>query len=252
MFINMVKISEKRSVTIPPTRIDTDLLVKVGQMLKEECSEMHASKLAYVSIELNAESRDIATNHCEELEKIAIPSDTYHVSMRVFSAKKLASNSTTLTTLTPIINWTNPIEVEIDVRRPKNSKIRVKGEKATWVQGVTEGIVSLFEKKRLGYRHIAKYEIIRTALSMISSALLTYVSGYCLWLLKIEPFYILLFIMGFFYAMSMLVKRFFDWVFPYFEIASEDFMPRKVRKWALALLWGSGLLPTIIFKIFGL
>lgn len=228
----MVKIREKRSESINPTRIDGELLVDVGQILRADCPSEHE-----IVIELDADSKEILTEDSKEFANIDIPSDTYRIQMAIRSKEE-----------TPF----NPVEIELDVRHPKDSKIRVMGENATWVQGVAQKLVRAFEKKKLGYRHIAKYETIRTVMSLISSGLLTYVGGFVLWLFKVELLYILLFVVVFFYAMTSLIKRFFDWVFPFFEIESEGFLPRKVRKLALAFLWVSGILPTVVFWLLGL
>jgi hypothetical protein len=52
--------------------------------------------------------------------------------------------------------------------------------------------------------------------------------------------------------MTNLLKRFFDWVFPYFEIGNEDFKPRKFRKVAFGILITSGVLPAIVVRLIGL
>jgi len=226
-----VNITEKSSSTIAPTRIDKELLMEIGEILKQECKED-----CEVSIELYSDSKDIETEDSKAFQDVPIPADTYEVSMGIISYEDY-----------------NPVEIEIDTKKPKNCKIRVMGKNATWVRGASRRLTEAFEKKKLGYRHIAKYESIRLLMSMVASALLSYVGGFVLWYSKFfEPFYVMLFVVAFFYAMSMLVKRFFDWLFPYFEIGSEDFKPRKFRKIALAILWGSGILPTILFRLFGL
>ena len=235
----MVRISEKRSMRIPPVKIDNGLLVSVGEILKAECSEN-----SVFSFGLYADSKDIETEDSKEFETQEIPPDTYAIEM--------TATAYAYTSLVEEEPWENPIEIEIDVRKPKNSQIRVRGEKASWVAGVSDSIVKVFEKKRRGYRYIASKEITRIVMAVTSSVLLCYVSGFALSLFHLEAAYLLIFIVIFFYFMTLILKRFFDWVFPYFEIDSEEFLPRKVRKWALVLLWGSGIIPTIIFKILGL
>jgi len=242
--ICMVRISEKRSMRIPPVKIDNGLLVSVGEILKAECSEN-----SVFSFGLYADSKDIETEDSKEFEKIDIPPDTYAIEMT-------ATTYATTSNVDVEEPWEeNPIEIEIDIRKPKNSQIRVRGEKGTWVAGVSDSIVKVFEKKRLGYRHIASNEIARMVMAVISSILLSYVSGFAFLILlpsEANAVYFLGFVAAFFYLMTLILKRFFDWVFPYFEIDSAEFLPRKVRKWALFLLWGSGIIPTIIFKILGL
>ena len=226
-----VNIREKRSSRSAPTRIDKELLVELGQILKQECK-----KDCEISIELDADSKEIETEDSKTFDNVTIPADTYAVTMGIFSYEEY-----------------NPVEIEIDIKKPTDSKIRVMGENATWVQGVSERLAKAFEKKKLGYRPIAKYEWIRLVMSMIASGFLSYASGFAIWYFKLfEPLYVIVYVLTFFYAMSMLIKRFFDWVFPYFEIGSEDFRPRKFRKLLLAILWGSGIIPTILFRLLGL
>lgn len=223
-------IREKRSISIAPTRIDKELLVEVGQILKQECK-----KDCEVSIELDADSREIETEDSKTFEKVTIPADTYAVTMSIFSYEDY-----------------NPVEIEIDIKKPKDSKIRVMGENATWVQGVSDRLIKEFDKKKLAYRYIARYEPVRLLMSIVTSVLLSYVTGFALWLLKIDFSTIILSIAVFFYALTVSIKRFFDWVFRYFELGSEDFKPRKFRKLILAILWGSGIISTILFKLLGL
>jgi len=89
-------------------------------------------------------------------------------------------------------------------------------------------------------------------MSWISSVLLAYSIGSVLWFFKIEAGYVFLFGLAFFFIMTELTKRFFNWVFPYFEIESKQFLPPKVRKLTLTILFGSGIIPALVLRIFGL
>jgi hypothetical protein len=230
-----ISVREKRSSSIAPTRIDKELLVNVGQILKEECE-----KDCEISIGLYADSKEIETQDSKAVGNITIPTDLYAVVMGIISPEDSPEDY-------------DPMEIVLDIRKPKDSKIRVMGENATWVQGVSERLTKAFEKKKLGYSPVAKYELIRLVMSMVASSLLSYATGFTIWYLKLfEPFYVMIYVLAFFYAMSMLLRRFFDWIFPYFEIGSEDFKPRKFRKLMLTILWGSGIVPTILFKLLGL
>lgn len=228
----MVKISEKRSMSISPTRIDKELLTKVGQILNTECPEEHG-----ISIQVFSDSRNIITENPEEFKNIEIPSDTYRIEMTIRH---------------PMVLGKTPIQIEMDLRRPKNSRFRVMGENATWVHGVTELLSEAFSKKKLGYSYIAKSKNLRSLMSFATSLLLAYSIGSIVLFFGIESE--IAFVSGIIsllVAMS-LTDRFFDWVFPYFEIESEDFLPPKVRKWTLTILWGSGIIPTILLKILGI
>jgi len=231
----MVKISEKRTIKIPPTKIDGNLLFNVGKILKDECPKQYE-----ISIRINADSRDIETGNYEELKDLEIPADTYKIVMETRS--EIEMNPTDF-----------PIRIEIDTVIPKkNSKIQVKGENATWVQGVGERIFRAFEKNKLLHRHIAKFENVRLVMSIITSALLSLAVGFAIWYCSKE--FVWAFYTAFlsFYLFVYILKRFFDWLFPYFDIINEDFKPRKVRKWALTLLWSSGILTNIIFYLLSL
>lgn len=235
----MVRIREKRSVKIPPTKIDKELLGDIGQILKAERPQK-----SEISIKLYADSRDIETEDVKETANMDIPSDTYLIEMMTghLYLSILADTSEVSE---------NSIQVKIDLGRPQDSKIRIIGKKSTWVRGVTEGLLEAFKKKKLGYSFIAKHDTVRRIMSWLSSALLAVASGYILLSLRIEAVYVFVFGILLFAVMIDILKRFFDWVFPYFEIASDDFMPRKVRKIALGILWGSGIVPTIVLKILG-
>lgn len=111
----MVEIREKRSVSIPPIRIDKELFVRVGDILKAECPKKHR-----LSIEIDADSKEIKTEEPKELESIEIPSDIYSITMNIYSEELK-------------LEFFSPVEIEIDLRRPKNSKIRIMGKDATWV-----------------------------------------------------------------------------------------------------------------------
>lgn len=235
----MVKITAKRSMNVLPTRIDKDMLSRLGQILKKECSDQQS-----LSISLYSDSLDIEVEDCKEFENIELPSDTYSIQM--------ALNNTIAVSVGKVVVGTKPIEIEMDMRQPKNSKVRVRGENTTWVSGVTEAIVKAFERKKLRYWFVAKHEFARTLLSWFSSAVFGFSVGFALWHFGLEPLYSFVVAVATFGVMTNLLKRFFDWVFPYFEIGNEDFKPRKFRKVAFGILITSGVLPTIVLKLIGL
>ncbi len=240
----MVKISEKRTIQIPPTKIDNKLLSNIGQILKDECPKDHE-----VSIQINADSRDIETEDVKEIANMDIPSDTYSIEMLMELPPILAA----MTSFAGEKDIEKSIEVVMDLKSPeKKSKIRVKGKNATWVQGVAERIVKVIEKNRLVHRHIARYEQIRFAMSMGTSALLSLALGFAVWFFSKELSMAFLVSFLFFYVLAYSLKRFFDWLFPYFDIENPDFKPRKVRKWAVGILWSSGILTNLIFWILSL
>jgi hypothetical protein len=186
-----------------------------------------------VSIAVNADSKDIESENYKELEKLEIPVDTYSINLAVDTEETS-------------LPWENPIQITIDMQSPKKSRIRVRGNETVWVKTVSSGLVQEFEKKKLMYRHIAKYEPLRLISAFVSSALLMTVLGFALLRLPVEPSIVFIVVAVLFYGVAMLLKRFFDWVFPYFEIDSNDFKPRKFRKATLGLLWGSGIIGIFI------
>jgi hypothetical protein len=235
----MVKITAKRSENILPTRIDKDALSKLGQILKKECSDKQS-----LSISLYSDSSDIEIEDCKEFQNVEVPSDTYSIRMALSDIVEFHS-------IGGFIVGANPIEIWMDMRQPKNSKVRVKGENNTWVSGVTSEIMKAFERKKLGYWFIAKYEFTRTLLSWFSSAVFGFYLGFALWHFGLEIFYAFIIALAFFGVMTSLLKRFFDWVFPYFEIGNDDFKPRKFRRAVFGILITSGLLPAILLKLIG-
>ena len=106
----MVKITDKRTEKIQPTKIDSDLLFSVGKIMQEACP-----KGFKISVVINSDSKDIETETCEELRNLEIPADTYFVQLSI------DNESTSLP-------WENPVDITMDMRFPKkNSRIRVRG-----------------------------------------------------------------------------------------------------------------------------
>lgn len=227
----MVKITEKRTEKIEPTKIDIDLLTSVGKVISDECPKDHK-----VSIVIVSNSRDLETDDYRELKKMEIPASTRFIGMSVNEKEEEFR-----------IPWTKPIEVAIDMAFPKkNSRVSVRGNNATWVQGVSERLFEEFDKKKLMHRYIAKYEFSRVAISMAVAALFVTVLGFALLRFAVNPPLVSLVVLGVWYAVIMLLRRFFDWLFPYFDIDNPDFRPRKFRKAAVGLLLGSGIVGILI------
>lgn len=226
----MVKITDKRTEKIQPTKIDNDLLFSVSRIMQEACPEGFK-----VSVVINSDSKDIETETNEELREQEIPADTYFVHLSIDNESVA-------------VPWENPVDITIDTKFPeKNSRIRVRGNDPTWVLGVSERLVSEFNKKKLGYRHLAKYENLRFTISILLAGL--FAALLALGMARIPglgTFYGFLVIITVFYAMMVLLRRFLDWVFPYFEIVNEEFKPRKFRKLALGILLGSGVSGIIV------
>jgi hypothetical protein len=227
--VKMVKITAKRTEKIQPTKVDNDLLFRVGQIMHSECPENQKT-----SIMINADSKDIESDNFEEIKGIEIPADTYFIHMAICPEDI-------------DLPWENPIDISIDSKFPiKNSRIRVRGNDETWVQGVSDRIVKEFSRKKLMHRPIAEYEFIRLTTSIGSSALLMTVLGLALLRFLVPSSVVTAFVAILFYVVVIGLKRFFDWLFPYFEIDNDAFKPRKFRRIALSLIWGSGFVGIII------
>jgi hypothetical protein len=227
----MVKITEKRTEKIPPSRIDNDLLFNLGQIM----DEVRPTKNHVVSTIINTDTRDIESEDYKELkEGIKLTADTYRILMGL-STEELD------------VPWENAIYISIDTQSPKKrSRIRVRSNDSTWVQGVSDRLFEEFKKKRLNHRHIALYESLRLGISIGSSMLIMTVLGLALIEFPIIASFTTVVLLVLFYPMTLLLKRGFDWLFPYFEIDVADFKPSKYRKKILGLLWGSGFLGIII------
>jgi hypothetical protein len=239
----MVKRNAKKSVEIPPTRIDNDFFVKLGKVLKTECPN-YLVHISLFSDSIDIQSEDKIPEDYTEFEKEEIPTDTYKISITSYPRKAYTDMEEPSETF--------PVEIEIDCQQPRKSKIRIHGEKAGWVEGTTKTILDVFKKKRLGYRHIAKYSSVRAAISWISAGFLAFAVGYLLWSIKIEALYYGIGTLISFAIFIETLRRFYDWVFPYFEIGNEDFKPKKFRKLAYGILVASyGIIQTIILKLLG-
>jgi len=228
----LVEITEKRTHRIPSCKVDKELLLDIGNLIdnsKRSGENVHYS--------LKAKSRDIRSQNLKEFAAEP-PKDAEEIRIRLSKP------------------WSTSIDVRFNLDEgfltSDHGEVSVSDPDATWVHGVADRLNVCFEKKKLGYRAISERGELRAIISISLTVFLFVSFGYVfltLSSLDLETIATTLalaaMISGIFLDIGL--KR----LFPYFELESRP-LPRKARKWIIGILIGSGLLPTIILKIFGL
>jgi len=222
----MSKVTAKRTVKIPPCRIEKDLIREIGELLEKE--ELCKGRMYY---RLDTKMSDVQSSKVNDFVKADWESDINKIEL-----------GTT--------DYQLPrVGVNFDFRRPEYSKFSVSGENATWVNGITNRIENKIKKYKLKYYTIKTNWLVK--LPLTSAILVVLVYPIFLWLNSIptikENLFILIWLMfafGF-WGIYYLIQ----WLFPYFDYG--DTLQKSMRKWIWVILFGSGIVPTIILKLLG-
>jgi len=272
----MSKITEKRTSRVPPCKVNRSLIKEIGQILEEESPTIYndlveivikqRSKSTYYkkypkelkkdaeesiypweykpNYTLIAHSKDIKSSKIAHFTDVEWPSDTKEISISMGSFRTLRKIE---------------INIYLERWRMSHSQVSVSGKDSTWVNGMADRLEAVFQKELLGYRSIVEHFLLRILLSILTWISIAFAITYPLWpvikpFLKegvtwIELFVIILFLGAF--VVVVVLEEFLSWLFPRFEFG-EVSLPRRVRKWILGLLIGSGFIANIIFKLVGL
>lgn len=236
----MPEITEKRTVRIPPCKVNKKLIEEIGKFLEGEDLEMSYSLDSRTkTIRSNDVNDFIGADWGSDLKEIVIGSVTRHVwrSSEEGVTEQHESRS---------------VDIRINFSSPKLSEFSVSYENAVWVDGIFRQIESIFEKYKLNYSflHTARLSgIYRLSLAIITTSTLSYpiylFSNANPSIEFLSDFLVIFAIFGFIALLS-----FINWVFPRFEY--EDNLQKRVRKWIWIALFGSGIVPSIILKLLGL
>jgi hypothetical protein len=224
----MSKITAKRTKKIPPCTIDKNLIKKVGTLLEND-----KSCNGRIEYKLDAKTSDVQASNVGDFIRADWGSDVNSITIRTNDFKS------------------PEVRITFDFHRLFFNKFSVSGENATWVNGITNRLENIIEKNKVKYHLIKTSLIIRTSLAFIS--VLALIIPIFLFLNSISIIkesnwqYSLSFIIFMFGFWGM--NEFIQWLFPYFDYG--DSLQKSMRKWIWVILFGSGIVPTIILKLLG-
>jgi len=222
--VPMSEIVEKRTIKILPSKIEKKLIQDIGELL-----ENNSPMLGDMSYHLESKSRDIYSAKVNDFIRADWGKEISRITLG--TARRLTRPEKSIN-----------IDITINFAYPENSDISVSGKDGILVNGISSEIENLFSKYRLNYYMVKRNIFIKYPLTFITSVVLTY------------PISLFLKDIGLWTSLFVLVgigiHALIQWLFPYFEY--DDPLQKKVRKWVWILLYGSGIIPTVILKLLGL
>jgi len=222
----MSKIIEKRTVKIPPVRVDKMLIREIGKLLESE--ELCKDRLSY---SLDSKTQDLESKKVDDFVKANWGSELNEIKIET--------------------DYESPrVRVEIDFRRTYMSEFSVSGTDATWVNGITNRMHDIFEKYRHSYYRIKTSWLMKLLVTIIVTAVLVYPIFLLVYpLIRENASFVFLIIFPAGYG-GLGVFFLIDWLLPYFEY--QETLQKRLRMWIWILLFSSGLIPAIILKLLGL
>lgn len=256
----MSTVKEKRTFTIPPCKVDKELIREIGKIMEKESNKIREEMIERVKRKpysqteetaegfvddyfesdylphyvLEAKSRDIRSHEIDNFVKTKWPKDTDSISLSMgglFLAREIEIK----------------VKVYLESSMAKSSSVSVSGRDAIWVHGITDQIEHIFENKKLGYGPFVEHAILRGVVYCIL-LLLTLVVGYWVSPIVIEND---LLIAAYIPLGATFMEFTFQMLYPRFEFGEEP-LQKKIRKWLYTFILGSGIISTIILKAFGL
>lgn len=232
------EIVEKRSVKIPPCKIEKDLIREIGELL--ESQEPCENRLRY---SLDTRSKDMKSRRVKDFVEAEWGLDINGI---VIKAEY---------TISDIVDGKQEEipEVEVNINfRYRSGYFSVSGKDATWVNGIANQVEQIFDKYKLKYYQVKSNWLIKLPLIIATSLPLVYpihlVSIRFLYFETETSLFFLLFLVSCLVAYG--INKLIDWLFPYFEYGETP--QAWARKWIWILLYGSGLIPSFILKLLGL
>lgn len=223
------KITEKRTVAIPPCRIEKALIREIGELLEKD--DLCKDNVNYI---LDSKTRDIQSKRVKDFIEADWGSNIRNISIATSYLEK------------------PEVRITIDFEHYFLSEFSVSGENATWVNGLSDQIGDTFRKYNQNITKVRTNPLIKVPLIIVISSVLVYPL-----LLAFSPFikpdrlleyYVLVgFILSavFFVAINALI----NWLFPYYEYGQT--LQKSARKWIWFVLFGSGIIPAIILRYLG-
>ena len=236
----MSDILEKRTVRIPPCTIEKKLIQEIGELLESQKS--CKDRVNYI---LDGKTKDVRSTKIKDfvnadwgssINRIIIETNPLLSDYSAGKQKEIPK-----------------VEINISLVYPEGSSFAVSGKDATWVNGITEQIDAFFQKYRQSYHRIKTNWFVRIPLTVSLALVLAYpillVFAPFIRPEKLVDFYVYvgllasMLLMG---GLSVLI----GWLFPYLEYGETK--QKRLRKWIWILLYGSGIIPSIILKLLGL
>jgi hypothetical protein len=207
---------QKRTVRIPPTRIDKKLIQELGEYLEGLNSKL------LLTYSLDSKTKEIEKSKVKDFIEADWGKDIRTITIKSKTA----------------------LRIKIDFQTPRFSEYSVYGRDATWVSGLERCIGEKFSKNRLGYAPLKTKSWLRFLLISLIDILLC------------TPIYLALspyagytnFVAMCFLVFLLLLISLTNWMFPYFEYGEP--IQKNVRKWIWFALIGTGIIPSIILKYF--
>lgn len=231
----MSKIIEKRIIKIPPCHIDKKFLIEsVGKIIEENFPEKEA-RIRYSidssSIEINSSNvmNFVSSKWPDRVDDISIQAGEYHQSPSIGLGFDFNSNS---------------------IRN-----LEIYGEDAIWVNGIADRLEREIQNNKLGHSSFIENRFLKLPAVIISIISISWFLSVILYPLskyfkfqatQMDLFIVILAIGGMFGW--MLMWAFLDWLFPRYEYG-EKFIQKKIRKYILLFLGGSGIISYIFQKL---
>ena len=251
-------VTEKRTIKIPPCKIDKGLIREIGQIMEMESEKIreevirdaersgikNAKKFVddmlsseyFPSYVLKAKSRDVESHKIEHFVDTKWPPDTYTISLslggRAF-ARDVGIN----------------VEINLESTMAKRSRVSVSGRDATWVHGIADRIEQIIRTKKLGYGAFVDHEILRVTtyiILLLGGLGVAYFVSPTVMEERYNSIWVFYFVLG-----VGFLEGIFRQLYPRFEFGGEPF-PKKIRKWIWTIVVGSGVISAIVLKIIGL
>ena len=218
--LKLSKRIEKRVFKIPPLKITTELIGHIGQIVEAQ------NVFENIKYELNSPTADIESSKISNFVVAKWPNEINTINMQYGAWHGSPSISI-------IFNLNTSM---------KESKVEIYGDDPVWVNGILHSLEDAISEKRLDH-----YWFINSGfLKLLSSIGLIASFGYFLQMILfpyIGTNYQEFILAGLLFSIIFMV----DWVnklYPYLEYGNQ--YPVKIRKFIIAIISASGIIPLII------
>lgn len=229
----MSVITEIREFTIPPCKIDKELIARLGKVLEDV---VHAN----VHYTFDSRTRKIESDKYIPFTAADWSNDVKEIKIEVGASVPKS------------------IFININFSSMSESKVTIASSDATWADGVSRQIENVFNAKKLGYHLIVERRSVKFIITIITwlsmSLALTYpiVEAYSLIGAPVyfDRTFVLISIFGGLLGGIFILNNFLNWLFPRFEFGEP--LQKRIRKWIWGLMVSSGFLATLAFRLLGL
>jgi len=230
----MSKIIEKRIIKIPPCYVDRNLIESIGTIIEDGFPDEDAEikySLDGSSIEIKSSNviNFISTKWPDLVNKISIQAGHYHDSPS--------------------------IGLDFDFKSKSVRELEIYGEDATWVNGIADRLEREIQNHKLGHSFFIEIGLLKLPVAILSVISISWFLSVILYpLFKFFNFQytqmnIFIFCVG---AGSIIgwifMMIFLDWLFPRYEYG-EKFIQKKIRKYIMMFLTGSGIVSYIFQRL---